>query len=143
MPDNQHGLDDSACFRDSLVGVRLKWRRAAAAPPFVGRDEEFRAAILDPSGERVGREAAKYYRMDRADPRACEHRVGRLGNHRQIDRDRVALLDAMRLEDIGEAADLAVEFLVGNMFRILPGIAFPNDCGAVLCPEHMPADAIL
>jgi len=49
----------------------------------------------------------------------------------------------MRLEDIGEAADLAVEFLVGNMFRILRVIAFPNDRGAVLEPEQMPVDAIL
>jgi len=36
-----------------------------------------------------------------------------LGNHRQIDRDRVALLDPMRLEDIGETADLVVILSVG------------------------------
>ena len=128
MPDNEHGLDDTAGFLDGLVGMRLERRCAAAAPPFVCSDEEFRAAIRDPSGERIGREAAKDHRMDRADSRTSQHRIGCFGNHRQIDRDRVALLDPMRLEDIGETADLVVQFLVGDMFRVLRIVAFPNDC---------------
>ena len=81
--------------------------------------------------------------MDRADPRASEHRIGCLGDHRQIDRDRVALRDAMAFKDVGETANLVVQVLVGDMFRFLRVIAFPNDRGVVCEPGEMPVDAVL
>jgi hypothetical protein len=49
----------------------------------------------------------------------------------------------MRLEDIGETADLVVQFLVGDMFRVLRIVAFPNDRGVVFEPEQVPVDAVL
>ena len=49
----------------------------------------------------------------------------------------------MRLEDIGETADLVVQFLVGDMFRVLRIVAFPDDRGVVFEPEQVPVDAVL
>jgi hypothetical protein len=54
-----------------------------------------------------GREAAEHDRMDRADARAGEHRVRRFRDHRHVDGDAIALFDAARLQDVGEAADFA------------------------------------
>jgi hypothetical protein len=54
-----------------------------------------------------GREAAEDHRVDGADAGAGEHRDRRLGDHRQVDRDAVALLDPEPLEHVGELADLA------------------------------------
>ena len=58
--------------------------------PFIGGDDELRLAIGDAAGKRVRREAAEHHGMNGADPRAGEHGVGRLGDHRQIDGDAVA-----------------------------------------------------
>ena len=66
-------------------------------------------AILDAAGQAVGREAAEHHRMHRADAGAGQHGIGRFRDHRQIDGDAVALLDAVRLQHIGEAADLRVQ----------------------------------
>src|SRR6188508_529170 len=44
--------------------------------------------------DRVRREAAEDHRVDRADARAGEDGVGGLEDHRQVDGDAVALLDA-------------------------------------------------
>jgi hypothetical protein len=51
----------------------------------------------------------------RADARAGQHGVGRLRDHRQVDGDAVALLDAVRLQHVGEAADLVVQFAIGDV----------------------------
>ena len=51
-----------------------------------------------------GREAAEHDRMDRADARAGEHREQRLGHHRHVEDDAVALGDA---ESCSMAASVA------------------------------------
>ena len=63
----------------------------AAAVAAVGGDDQLGVAVLDPAGERVGGEAAEDHRVRRADPGAGQHRDDGLGDHRQVDRDPVAL----------------------------------------------------
>ena len=109
LVDNE-GTFSSAVSTLALSGTFLPPRRPSSAVI-----SELGAAILDAASERVGREAAENDGMDGADPRAGEHRVGRLGDHRQIDRDPVALLDAMRLQHIGEAADALVQLAIGDV----------------------------
>jgi hypothetical protein len=53
--------------------------------------------------------------MDRADPRAGQHRIGGLGDHRQVEDDAVAFPHAQLLQDVGHAADLGVQLLVGDV----------------------------
>ena len=106
---------DAASLGDRRVGIGLQRHFAAAAQPFVGRDDDVRLAILDAAGERVRREAAEHHGMDGADARAGEHGVGRFRNHRQVDGDAIAFLDVAVAQDIGEAADLVVQLLIGDV----------------------------
>src|SRR5437870_3785860 len=89
---------DAADLGDRRVGVGLERNLAAAAHAFVGGDHDVRLAVRNAAGERVGRESAEHHGVDRTDARASEHRVGRLRNHRHIDRDLVgALYQSRRL----------------------------------------------
>ena len=118
--DHEHLLD-AAHLLQGLVGIGLERNLAAAAQAFVGRDQEARLAVLDAAGERVRREAAEHHRMDGADARAGEHGVSRFRDHRQVDGDPVAALDAVRLQHIGEAADLLVQLAIGDVLRLCEG----------------------
>ena len=81
--------------------------------------------------------------MDRADARAGEHRVGRLGDHRHVDGDAVALLDAVRLQHIGEAADILVQLAIGDVLALARVVALPQDRGLVGARRQMPVDAVV
>jgi len=59
-----------------------------------GRDDDGRSRVVDARREFVCGEPAEYHRMHRAEPCAREHRDHRLGDHRHIDDDAVALADA-------------------------------------------------
>ena len=70
--------------------------------------------------------------VDRADARAGEHRHGRFGNHRQVDRDAVALAHAEVAQRVGEPADARVQFAIadalGGQRRV---VAFEDQRGLV------------
>ncbi len=53
-------------------------------------------------GKLVRGEAAEDHRMDRAEPGAGQHRLERLGHHRHVDDDPVALLDPLGAQRAGE-----------------------------------------
>ena len=80
--------------------------------------------------------------MHRADPGAGEHRVGGLGNHGQIDRDGVALLDAVCLQHIGKAAHFIVQLPIGDTFGLLGIVTFPDDGDLVGARGQMAVDAV-
>ncbi len=125
------------------VGVRLERNLAAAADAFVGGDDAGRGAVGDAAGERIRREAAEHHRMDGADAGAGEHRDRRLQDHRHVDGDAVALLDAARLQHVGEAADLGVQLLIGELLVGLGVVAFPQERGLVAALGEMAVDAIV
>ena len=106
---------DAAGLGDRRIGIGFQRHLAAAAQAFVGGDDDVRLAILDAAGKRIRREAAEHHGMDGADAGAGQHGVGRFRNHRQIDGDAVALLDVAVAQDIGEAADLVVQLLIGDV----------------------------
>ena len=102
-------FDDAGRLFHRLVGIDLQRHLAAAAQPLIGGDDDLRLAALDAPGQRIRREAAEHDGMHRSDPRARQHGVGGFRDHRQIDRDRVALLHAVLLQHVGETADLIVQ----------------------------------
>jgi hypothetical protein len=61
----------------------------------------------------VRRKAAEHDRVDSSEPGAGEHRDHGLGNHRHVDDDAVAALDALRRERAGEARHLVAQLAVG------------------------------
>ena len=91
--EHHHRLHARA-FLERFVGGLLERNDAPAAIAAVGGDHHFAAAVLDAVLERLGGEAAEHHAVDRADARASEHRDGKLGHHRQVDGDAIALLDA-------------------------------------------------
>ncbi|CAI8157030.1 MAG: Uncharacterised protein [Synechococcus sp. CC9902] len=70
--------------------------------------------------------------MGRTDPGAGQHRDGRFGNHRHVERNKVALTDSHGLEGIGCLADLPVQLPIGEGPHIA-GFTFPDQC-CLLCP---------
>ena len=57
-------------------------------------EDDLRPGVVD-AGRQLGRgEPAEHDRVDGADPRAGQHRDDRLGDHRHVDDDAVALADA-------------------------------------------------
>ena len=69
--------------------------------------------------------------MNRADPRTRQHGVGGFRDHGQVDRDRIALPHAVMFQDVGEAADQAMQFLIGDE-ALLAGLPFPQNRDLVL-----------
>src|SRR3546814_3102870 len=104
-----------AAVAQRRIGVGLEGNLTAAAQALVGGDHAVRLAVLDAPGEGIRREAAEHHRVDRADARAGQHGIGGFRNHRHVDGDAVALLDAARLQGIGEAADVLEELTIGDV----------------------------
>src|SRR5256885_5616947 len=113
---------------ERLVGVLLERDGRAAPKAAVGGDDEARIGVVDALADGLGREAAEDHAVRRPDPGAREHGDRELGHHRHVDRDPVALLDAVPLERRGEPADFAVEVPVGQDAAV-PGLAFPDQGG--------------
>ena len=108
------GVSASASSAWSLSADRL-----AAPVAAVGGDQDLRPAVVDPARQGLRREAAEDDRVGRPDPGAGQHRDRQLRDHRHVDRDPVAGLDAQLLERVGRLADLAQEVAEGQR----PGVA--------------------
>ena len=126
-----------------LVGIVLELDLSAAAQSLVGGDDKLRLAIGNAADKRVRREAAEHHGVNGPDARAGQHGKGRFRDHRQIDGDAVAALDAQRLEHIGEDIHLAVKLAIGDVARRLGGIVgLPDDGNLVLALLQVAVDAI-
>jgi hypothetical protein len=87
---DHEAFDLVVAMQKRLVDVVLQLRHAAAARAPSAVIDHLGVAAVDPRAERVGREAGEDDGMDGADPRAGQHRVGGLGDHRQVEDDAVA-----------------------------------------------------
>ena len=122
-PDDDDVLDRRRVGQ-RLVGGRLEREHLAAAVSAVGGDQHLGLGVVDPVGERLGGEAAEHDAVRRADAGAGEHRHRGLGDHRHVDVDPVALLDAEALEHVGEPLHLVEQLGVGDRARVA-GLALP------------------
>ncbi|MCY1293976.1 hypothetical protein D9M70_432540 [compost metagenome] len=104
----------AAAQRQRIVGDGLQRQRLAAAHLLVGGDQRHRAHVDQPLLQRLGGEAAEHHRVRRPQARAGLHRGHALDRHRHVDHDPVALPDAERLQAVGQAAHLGVQFTVGD-----------------------------
>jgi hypothetical protein len=142
VPDNDHGLD-ATHFLNRRVDVGLERNLPAAAKTLVGSDDDVRFGVRDAAGDGLRREAAKHDRMNRANAGASEHRVSRLGDHGQVDRDAIALLDAVSFQQIGEKSDATRKRPIGDVGGLRGIVAFPDDRRLVGALGEMPIDAIV
>ena len=137
---HQHRLHRNLVQR--RVDIGFQRHALAAAQPLVGGDDDVGLRVLDAARKRLRREAGEDHGMNGADARAGEHGVGRFRDHRQVDGDAVAILDAMLFQHIGEAADLLVQLTIGDMARDGRVVALPDDRGLVGAVAQMPVDAV-
>ena len=133
---------DAAAFFNRRIDIGLQRHSLAAAQALVRGDDDLGLAIRDALGEAVGREAGEYHRMNGADPRAGQHGVGGLRDHRQIDGDAVALHDIAGAQDVGHLADFVVQLPIGDVLRFGRVVALPDDRGLVAAGFQMPVDAV-
>ena len=115
-----HGLVDGALELDLV---------AAAVAGVLGEDGDA-GGVVDAVGDGVGGESAEDDGVDGADARAGEQGNGQLGRHAHVDGDAVALLDAERLEDVGELLHFDVQLGVGEAADFAR-LAFPDEGGLV------------
>ena len=139
---DHHDPIDAAGFRNRGIDIGLQRHLLAAAQSLVGGDDDLGLAVGDALGEAVGREAGEHHRMNGADPRAGQHRIGRFRDHRQIDRDAVALLDVPGAQDVGHLADFVVQLAVGDVLGLRGIVALPDDRGLVAALLEMAVDAV-
>ncbi len=110
----------------SLVGVLLQRRYLAAARGLVGRDQDRGLHVVYTLAELPRLEGAEDHRVYGSDPRTGKHRYGQLGDHRQVDADRVTLAYPEVLEHVGELADLGEELVVGVGLLVVGLVAHPD-----------------
>ena len=128
---------------ECLVHIGLQLDDLAAPPAAVGGDDELGLAVIDAVLDRLGTEAAKDDRVHGSDPGAGQHGDHGLGDHRQVDRDAVAGLDAHVFQDMGHAADVKMQLLVGNRADVAR-LALENYCRFVFAGRaEVPIDAVL
>ena len=134
-----------------LVHVVLQGNDVSAPKAPVGRDDEVRFGVLDAVGDGLAAESAEDDRVRRAEPRAGEDRDDRLGHHRHVDGDAVALLHAQGLQTVGKPAHVVAKLPVGDAVDrpaaarpAALGLAFPQDRRLVAAPAlHLQVEAVV
>ena len=115
-------------FCEGLVGVVFLGNCLGAAEGSVAGYEHAAVAVVDTVAERFSGETAEYDTSGSAPMReAGENADRQLGNHRQIEGDAVAFLNAVFLENVGEFADFFMELFVGEFFVFTRVVSFPDE----------------
>ena len=91
---------------DCLIGVLFGRNGLGTSKGPVTGDQNLCFTVLDPVTKGVCGESTEYDAVDGPNPRAGQHGNRKFGNHRQINRHPVALLDPFFLEHICELTHL-------------------------------------
>ncbi|MNE34147.1 hypothetical protein D3C80_1278570 [compost metagenome] len=140
---DHHHRTDIRATEQGLVDVVLQRHALAAANTLVGGDQCAAIGVENPVAQRIRREAAEHHRVNGADAAAGEHGVGRFRNHGHIDAHPVAFFYPTLLEYIGQAADLLVQFAVGDDTGIGGVVALTNDRRLIAPGGQVTVDAVV
>ena len=124
------------------VDVAFERHGLAATDALIGGDHHAACCVIDAIFERLGGEATEDDRVDGTDARTGQHGEGRLGNHRHIDTDTVALADPLCPQRIRESTDLNLEFLIGKRLAVSGVISLPDNRGVMCALWQMPVYAV-
>ena len=80
--------------------------------------------------------------MHRANTGAGQHRNRGFRHHRHINRHHITFFNAQLEQGIGEAADVAVQLFIADMFALAGVIAFPDDGGTIAVFLQMAVKAV-
>lgn len=120
---------DARAVLDSVVRELLDRDRLSATTTLIGSDDDARLAVIDAVAERFRREASENYGVDGTNTCAGEEGSDGLPGHGKVDGDCVALLDAVGLEHVRDAADLAEELAVADLSTFTWLIGLVDDSG--------------
>ena len=141
-------LDDQTFYlvfavQQRCIRVGLQRCLAASAWGFVCGDHNLGVTAIDPRTQRVRRKTGKDDGMDRANPRAGQHRISGFRDHGEVDHDPVAFAHAQRFKNIGHLTNAAVQVFVsdvqGFVVRI---IGFPDDRRLIAACFKVAVDAV-
>lgn len=124
---------------DNLLGAN----DLAASLALVGRDDDLGIGVDDAICQRAGREAGEDDRVACADPGHGQEGHDRLGDHRQVQGDGVALFDAVLLEDVRQAGNFTQELAVGDGPALAGLVGFVVDGWLVGVLECVSVDAVV
>jgi hypothetical protein len=127
-PQNKYMLN-LGTFLHGCIDDDLSSDGLASPPAFIAGDDYTGATILDAIAERLCGKSSEDYRVDRTNASASKEGSHGLPGHGEVDRDSIALLDAKRLENIGDRTDLAEQFCVGDFTAITGFVSFVDDRG--------------
>ncbi len=128
---------------DRRVQHRLIRHHPAGLEPAGRRNNNFGGGIGDPRRQLRRREATKHHGVHSAQPRAGEHREGRLRDHRHIHHHAVALGHAERGQRAGQLGDPVECLGIGYMLQPPGHRAIPDKRGPIAKSGiHMPVQAI-
>ena len=137
--DMLHRVAGGHGFVDGLLELDL----VAAAIAGVLRDDGHTTGVVDAVGDGVGGESAEDDGVHGANARAGEQSDGQLGRHAHVDGYAIALLDAERLERVGEFLHFDVQLGVGEAADFA-WLALPDERGFVGArAERMAIDAVV
>ena len=114
---------DLAPLAERVVGVDLQLDGVPAPPASVSGDEQPGARVLDPVAQGVGGKAPEHHRVRGPDPCACQHRDGKLRDHRHVDGHAITPLDAERAQRVGASSDFVEKLCIGDRAAV-SGLAF-------------------
>ncbi|OPZ56373.1 MAG: hypothetical protein BWY91_00422 [bacterium ADurb.BinA028] len=115
------------------VDGRLEGAGGPATVAAVGGDDDLGLRVGDAGVERLGGEPTEHHRVRDTDPGAGEHRDDGLGDHRQVDGDRVALAQAEVDQRVGGLLHLTVQVGIRDVAGV-PGLSDPVQRDLVPAP---------
>jgi hypothetical protein len=107
---------------ERLVRVGLQRDLLPAPPALVLGEENLALHVVQPVGERLGREASEDHRVRGAETRAREHRDREPRPHPHVDADRSPLSDPERLQPVGGFHDLVEQLRVRDGRALTDGL---------------------
>ena len=132
-PFEDNHLLDQGCLGQCFIDVGLQRNHLPTAESAVGRNDVMGLSILHPVQNRLAGETAEDDAVRSPDQRARQHRHNRFGHHGHVDRDAVALADALLAKAIGKLRHHLAKLAVGDAPHLaaavvaLARLAFPEE----------------
>ena len=125
-----HHMLHRRALRHGLIHRRFQLHFRPAPVGSILRDHQRRLRVGNTIDKCVGRKSAENHRVRCSDARASQHGDGKGGAHPHVDGDAVALLNAQRLQNVGELTNLDQQLLISECLHFAR-FAFPNDGGLI------------
>ena len=119
-------VENAGCLPQCLIEYGFQWRRYAAPPGAVRRDDGLGFAVVETGFYGARTEAGEQRHRDRADLQDGKECGKRLGQIRHVNRDHVALADSEPAQGLRQPIDVIGKFPVGQSALLAPILTLPD-----------------